>query len=72
MELFDMESKSDNPGEIRIDWDEHERLDSLRHITFLIVNNGLESEMAQKTIKEHNKKFGSLPDELLELIEQRK
>ena len=72
LELFDMESKSDNPEKIRINWDEHERLDSLRHITFLIVNNGLESEMTQKTIKEYNKKFGSLPDKLLDVIEQRK
>jgi len=72
LELFDMESKSDNPEEIRINWDEHERLDSLRHITFLIVNNGLESDMTQKKIKEYKEKFGSLPDELLEIIEQRK
>lgn len=72
LELFDMESKSDNTGKIRINWDEHERLDSLRHITFLIINSGLESDITQKTIKEYKEKFGSLPDELLELIEKRK
>ena len=64
--------ESDNPENIQKDWVERERLDTLRHITFLIVNSGLESDITQKTIKGYNEKFGNLPDELLEIIEKRK
>ncbi len=53
-------------------WDERVRLDSLRAITIHIVNDGLESEIVQKKIGEYSGRFGSLPDDLLELIEQRK
>ena len=72
LKFFEKSSESDNLENIQKDWVERERLDSLRHITFLIVNSGLESDTTQKTIKEYNEKFGGLPDELLEIIEQRK
>ena len=72
LELFDMSDEPGNHEEVRNMLDEHERLDSLRHITSLIVNGGLESKIAQMEIKEYNEKFGSLPDEFLELIGQRK
>ena len=72
LEFFETSVESENHEEIREMWDERERLDSLRGITFLIVNDGLESETTKKKIKEYNGKFDSLPDELLELIEQRK
>ena len=70
LEFFGDSLESDNPENIQKDWVERERLDSLRHLTFLIVNNGLESDITQETIKEYNKKFGKLPDKLLKLIEQ--
>jgi len=69
LEFFDASIESETHEEVRKMWDERERLSSLRHITFLIVNSGLESDITQKTIKEYKEKFGSLPDELLELIE---
>jgi len=69
---FEMIVEPDNQEEFRKMLDESERLDYLRYITSLIVNGGLESEVTQTKIKEYNEKFGSLPDELLELIEQRK
>lgn len=72
LEQFEMIVEPDNHEEFRKMLDEHERLDSLRYITSLIVNDSLESEITQNKIREYNEKFGSLPDELLELIEQRK
>ncbi len=63
----------DNYEELQeIWWDERVRLDSLRAITILIVNDGLESEIVQKKIGEYNGRFGSLPDDLLELMEEKK
>jgi len=72
LDLFEMSAKPGNHEEIRNMLDEHERLDSLRYITSLIVNGGLESNITQKEIEKYNKKFGSLLDDLLELIENRK
>ena len=71
LEMFDVSSDPENYAESKKVWDERERLDSLRHITFLIINSGLDADTTQETIKEYNEKFGSLPDEFLDLIEQR-
>jgi len=70
LEFFENSVGPDNSKNIQKKWDERERLNSLRHITFLIVNSGLESDITKKKIKEYNEKFGNLPHELLELIER--
>ena len=70
-ESIDAFFESDNPEDIQKDWDEDEKLDLLRGIAHRIVNDGIESEITEKRIKEYNEKFGSLPDELLELIGNR-
>jgi len=72
LEFFETSVESKSQEEYGKMLDEHERLDSLRHITSLIVNGSLESEITQNKIREYDEKFGSLPDELLELIEKRK
>ena len=72
LELFDTSFEPKNHDEMRQMGDERERLDSLRGITFLIVNTGLDSKTTQDKIQEYNEKFDSLPDELLELIEKSK
>ena len=70
--LFDTPFEPNNIDEARQIGDEHERLDSLRGITFLIINYGLESTTTQDKIKEYNEKFDNLPDEFLKLIEKSK
>ena len=71
-EQSDVPIGTDNYEELQeIWWDERVRLDSLRAITILIVNDGLESEIVQKKIGEYNGRFGSLPDDLLELMEEK-
>ena len=72
LDLFDTSFEPKNHDEMRQMGDEHERLDSVRGITFLIVNDGLNSETTQDKIQEYNEKFDSLPDELLELIKKSK
>ena len=72
LEIFHESFEPKNHDELRQMGDERERLDSLRGITFLIVNNGLDSKTTQDKIQEYNEKFDSLPDELLELIEKSK
>jgi len=72
LKFFETPVEPDNHEDIQKNWDERERLSLLRGITFLIVNEGIESDATQKKIKEYNEKFAGLPDELLKLIEQRK
>ncbi len=72
LDLFDTSFEPKNHDVMRQMGDEHERLDSLRGITFLIVNNGLDSKITQDKIQEYNEKFDSLPGDLLELIDKSK
>ena len=68
LEYFDISFESKTQEEIMKTQKEHERLDDLRGITFLVINGGLESKITQEKITEYTKKFGSIPEELQELL----
>jgi len=51
---------------------EMNRLVLLSNLVNMIVYEDFKDNAMQEKIQEYNKVFGSLPDELLELIEQRK
>ena len=70
-EYFDIPFESKTQEEIMKSQEERERLDDLRGITFLFINGGLESKITQEKITEYTKKFGSIPEELQELLDAR-
>ena len=69
LEYFDDSFEPETDEEIRRMWDERGRLNDLRGITFLVINNGLESEISQEKIVQYNEKFGDIPEELQELLD---
>ena len=65
----DMGSDNEKAMELQL---EMNRLGLLTNLVNMIVYDDFKDEIMQEKIREYNKVFGSLPEELLELIENRK